>query len=80
MKTYSIRISDLDTAKEFCRLAGACDFDVDLQFNKIIIDAKSILGVLSMDLKRVLNVRAYGENAAFDAFCEKLQNESKNVA
>lgn len=80
MKTYSVRIPDLETAKQFCRLAGSCDFDVDLQFNKIVIDAKSILGVLSMDFNRVLNVKAYGENAAFDAFCEKLHDLTKHVA
>ena len=34
--------------------AGKCDFDIDVFYNRIIIDAKSILGVLSMDLTRVL--------------------------
>lgn len=80
MKEYSIKIPDINAAKEFCRLAGACDFDVDLAFNRIVIDAKSILGVLSMDLQRELRVTAYGENAAFDAYCERLQALAKSVA
>ena len=33
------------------------DFDIDVFYNRIIIDAKSILGVLSMDLTQVLTVQ-----------------------
>ena len=36
------------------------------------IDAKSILGVLSLDLRNVLTVQYDGENEAFEAFLEKM--------
>ena len=80
MKEYAIKIPSMEAAKEFCKLAGACDFDIDLSFNRIVIDAKSILGVLSMDLKRVLRVTSYGSDAAFDAYCEQLQELARSVA
>lgn len=74
MKEYSIRIPDVETAKQFCRLAGECDFDIDLVYNRVVIDAKSILGVLSMDLRKVLKVRMNGDNTNFEALLAKLHD------
>ena len=74
MKEYSIRIPDVETTKQFCRLAGECDFDIDLVYNRGVIDAKSILGVLSMDLRKVLKVRMNGDNTNFEAFLAKLHD------
>lgn len=74
MKEYSIRIPDVETAKQFCRLAGECDFDIDLVYNRVVIDAKSILGVLSMDLRKVLKVRMNGDNTNFETFLAKLHD------
>ena len=39
--------------------------------NAVVIDAKSILGVLSMDLTRVLTVRCNGEDERFNNFLNK---------
>lgn len=47
------------------------DFDVDISYNRILIDAKSILGILSMDLTRVLTVTCHGEDHEFDRFLQK---------
>ena len=66
MKEYSIRIPDVETAKQFCRLAGECDFDIDLVYNRVVIDAKVHPGVLSMDLRKVLKVRMNGDNTNFE--------------
>ena len=40
--------------------------------NTIIIDAKSILGVLSMDLTRVLTVQCHGESKEFNRTLQKF--------
>ena len=80
MKEFSIRIPDVETAKEFCRRAGECDFDVDLVYNKIVIDAKSILGVLSMDLRKTLKVRMNGDNENFEALLMKLHDLAMEAA
>lgn len=80
MKEITIRIPDIETAKQFCRMAGECPFDVDVFYNRVIIDAKSILGVLSLDLSRVLTVKLYGENENFEALCDKLHALATKVA
>lgn len=66
-----IKLNGIQDVKEFVTAAGKCDFDIDIFYNRVVIDAKSILGVLSMDLNRVLTVRAYGTDQEFCKILEK---------
>lgn len=50
-------------------------FDIDVFYNRVVIDAKSILGVLSLDLTRVLTVQYNGENQEFEEYLESLSPE-----
>ena len=52
-----IRLNGTEDVKEFVNEATKCDFDIDISYNRIIIDAKCLLGILSMDLTRELTVR-----------------------
>lgn len=61
---HYIRLGQEDV-NEFVNAASRCDFDIDVFYNRVIIDAKSILGVFSMDLSRVLTVKCHGEDADF---------------
>ena len=67
-----IRLTDTEEVKDFVRAAGKCDFDIDISYNRIVIDAKSLLGILSMDLTRVLTVRCYGESQRFNEVMTKF--------
>lgn len=69
-----IYVSENETAdvKEFVQAASKCDFDVDISYNRVIIDAKSILGILSMDLTKVLTVTCHGEDHEFNRFLQKF--------
>ena len=57
MKEKKIRLNATEDVREFVYGASQCDFDVDVSYNRVLIDAKSILGVLSLDLSKVLTVR-----------------------
>ena len=57
-----IKLNATEEVKEFVKAAGKCDFDIDVFYNRIIIDAKSILGVMSMDLTRPLTVKYHVED------------------
>ena len=57
MKEKKIMLTSIDEAKRFVAEASKCDFDIDVFYNRFTIDAKSILGVLSLDLARVLTVQ-----------------------
>lgn len=68
MKQRRIMLPTVEEAKEFVAAASRCDFDIDVFYNRIIIDAKSLLGVLSLDLTRILTVEYNGENEEFESF------------
>lgn len=55
MYKKEIRLSQ-ETVRQFVNAASKCDFDVDLCYNKIIVDAKSLMGVYSLDLSNQLTV------------------------
>ena len=59
--SQKIRLNETADVKEFVQAASKCDFDVDISYNRVIIDAKSILGILSMDLTKVLTVTCHGD-------------------
>ena len=67
-----IRLNATEDVKEFVNEATKCEFDIDISYNRIIIDAKSLLGILSMDLTRELTVRCDGESQRFNKVMEKF--------
>ena len=72
MSECKIKLNATDDVKEFVTSAEKCDFDVDIFYNRVIIDAKSILGILSMDLTKILTVQAYGRNKEFENTLKKF--------
>lgn len=72
MMEHQIRLNAAEDVREFVNAASKCDFDIDIFYNRIIIDAKSILGILSMDLTKNLTVKCYGENPHFNEVIAKF--------
>lgn len=71
MNERKIKLEAIEDVKDFVEAAGRCDFDIDIFYNRIIIDAKSILGILSMDLTRELTVKCHGVDFTFENFLNK---------
>ena len=62
----------LDEVKEFVAAASKCDFDIDISYNRCVVDAKSIVGVLGLDLKHPLTVSYNGYDEGFEQFMNRL--------
>ncbi|NCB94039.1 MAG: HPr family phosphocarrier protein [Clostridia bacterium] len=71
-KVSKIKLNEAKEVEEFVTAAGKCDFDIDIFYNRVIIDAKSILGILSMDPTKELTVQCYGENKEFNHTLKKF--------
>ncbi len=65
-----IRLASARDVHEFVKLADACDFDVNIGYDRIIIDAKSIVGVMGLDLGRDLTVHYFGKSEKMGQFLE----------
>lgn len=65
MKETKIKLGVNDVTN-FVKAATECDFDIDVKYNRVMVDAKSILGMMSMDLGQVLTILCYGESPEFN--------------
>lgn len=61
-----------DMVKEFVAKAAKCNFDIDIFYNRYVVDAKSILGVYGLDFKQILTVSYSGYNEEFEGFLNTL--------
>lgn len=71
-KVSKIKLSQTEEVQEFVEAAGKCDFDIDICYNRVLIDAKSLLGILSMDLTQELTVKCHGDNKEFNSTLQKF--------
>ena len=52
--------------------ASKCDFDIDLKYRQILIDAKSLLGVIGIGTNNDFKVCYMGDDQAFDNVVDKF--------
>lgn len=74
MIKLKIKFKDIESTKEFVKITEKQPFDVDISSGRQVVDAKSILGVLSIDLGRdhLLLVNAEHDNCK--AYLEEIKN------
>ncbi|MBQ5312365.1 MAG: HPr family phosphocarrier protein [Oscillospiraceae bacterium] len=63
MKKATIRLSTINDVKNFVSKVSLCDFDVDLISGRYAVDAKSIMGIFSLDLEKTIDLEAHTDNA-----------------
>lgn len=61
-----------DEVRDFVNEASKCDFDIDISYNSYVVDAKSILGVLGLDLRHALTVSCHGYDDDFESYLNKF--------
>jgi hypothetical protein len=71
MSKTEIVLSTIQNVRDFVNLVVLVDFDVDLAQGRYLIDAKSIMGIFSLDLLSPITVIAHTEYP--DDFFEKLE-------
>ncbi len=71
MKTFDILLSSINDIKAFVNIVNKYDFDVDLTSGRYVVDAKSIMGIFSLDLSKAIKVDVHSDNA--DAFIEEIK-------
>lgn len=54
IKTYMLNLGSLEKVKDFCNFTPKLDGEIDIHSEGYIVDGKSILGLLSLDLTKPL--------------------------
>ena len=62
MTTVTISLQAINDVKEFVNIVMRFDFDVDLVSGRYAIDAKSIMGIFSLDLSKPIKLQAHTED------------------
>ncbi len=71
MKAFDVRLGSISDVKEFVNIVNKYDFEIDLISGRYIVDAKSIMGIFSLDLAKPIHVEVHTDAA--DAICEELK-------
>ncbi|MBR2088236.1 MAG: HPr family phosphocarrier protein [Oscillospiraceae bacterium] len=56
-------MSQIDDVKNFVNTILRFDFDIDLKSGRYAVDAKSIMGIFSLDLSKPIELIAHTEDA-----------------
>ena len=64
MKTVKISLNSIDKVKSFVNDLTKFDTDFDLISGRYVIDAKSIMGIFSLDLSRTIDLNIHAEGDA----------------
>ncbi len=71
MKTATILLNTINDVKAFVNTVIKYEFDVDLISGRYAIDAKSIMGIFSLDLSKPIKLQAHSDNC--DAFMADIK-------
>ena len=66
MKTVQISLNSIDKVKSFVNAITQYEFDFDLISGRYVIDAKSIMGIFSLDLSKPIDLNVHADGAALD--------------
>ena len=64
MTTVKININTINDVKDFVTIVSRCEYDVDIVSGRYAIDAKSIMGIFSLDLSKELTLNIHSDDCA----------------
>lgn len=72
MKEKKIRFLNVEDARKFIKYAEKCEFDIDVYYNHFVMDGKSIMAILGMDLTQPVIVKYQGSDLRFESILSEL--------
>jgi len=72
MKSMKIKLDSIDKVKRFVNAVNKFDGDIDLVSDRFVVDAKSIMGIFSLDLSGSITLNAHN-GAEFDKLSAELR-------
>ncbi len=69
MKTAKIRLASIQDVRDFVDIMTTQNMDIDLTSGRYTVDAKSIMGIFSLDLLSPITLTAHADN------CDELMKK-----
>ena len=73
MVTVKVALSSINDVKNFVNIVSKYDFDIDLISDRYVVDAKSIMGIFSLDLSKPIDLNIHAEDDAAEVM-EVIKN------
>ena len=73
MKTVQICLNSIDKVKAFVNDITKFETDFDLVSGRYVIDAKSIMGIFSLDLSKPIDLCIHADESSIDTILEALK-------
>ncbi len=70
MKNVKISLNSIDKVKAFVNTIARYDLDFDLVSGRYVIDAKSIMGIFSLDLSKPIDLNIHGDTGIDDVLAD----------
>ncbi len=74
MKTVQISLNSIDKVKAFVNEISKFDCDFDLVSGRYVIDAKSIMGIFSLDLSKNIDLNIHADGSTLDSVMEVVKD------
>lgn len=71
MKVYNVSLNSIEKVKSFVNTVSKYDYDFDLVSGRYVIDAKSIMGIFSLDLSKPIELRIHTDDDTIDETINK---------
>ncbi len=72
MKEYTVLLNSINDVKDFVRSASSLPCDIDVVSGRYVVDAKSLLGMFSLDPTKPVLVQLHGTEADANRFGELI--------
>lgn len=72
MKSVNIKLSTIEDVKAFVNAVTLYNGDADLSSGRYVVDAKSIMGIFSLDLANPIKLTIHNDNA--DELLDRIKN------
>lgn len=73
MTEFRVSLHSVSEVKQFVTAASLMAVDIDVISGRYTVDAKSILGLCSLDLDKPVAVRVYGDASDGETFRERVR-------
>ncbi len=72
MTTTKVRLSSIEAVRDFVEAVRKYDYEIDLSSGRYVVDAKSIMGIFSLDLMNPITLTIHSDD------CKDILDELKN--
>lgn len=71
MTKLKIKLDTINAVREFVTLTNLCPYDIDLVSGRYVVDAKSLMGIFSLDLAKPIDLEIFSDDC--QDFLDKIK-------